>query len=234
MSNNILSNNILYLTWIIIDLSILLTAFYIWGKIGIIAIISSNIVLMNIFVLKGMILFGLPATGGNVLYASIFLSTDILEEYFGEKEARKAVFIGFFISLIFFIATTFILAFKPAEWDIYHPAMKKLFTPAWRIIGASMLAYLISQNLDVTTYGWLKKIAPKHLWLRNNGSTCSSQIVDTIVFCSAAFIGVYNTKILMGIIASTYLLKLIVAIIDTPFIYLSKLLVRKKPSILKI
>ena len=226
-----MSNTILYLLWIIIDLAFLLIAFYFWGKAGIIAIISSNIVLMNIFVLKGMVLFGLPATGGNVLYASIFLATDILEEYFGKKEARKAVFIGFYVSIVFLVATTFILLFKPAEWDLYHQAMKRLFTPAWRIIGASMLAYLISQNLDVTTYGWLRKIAPRHLWLRNNGSTWTSQIVDTIVFCLVAFAGVYSAKILSGIIISTYLLKLLVAIIDTPFIYLSKLLVRLKPSL---
>ena len=229
-----MNNNILYIIWIIIDLSFLLISFYIWGKVGIIAIISSNVVLMNIFVLKGMVLFGLPATGGNVLYASIFLSTDILEEYFGRKEARKAVFIGFFISIIFLIAAAFILAFKPANWDLYHPAMKKLFTPTWRIVGASMLAYLISQNLDVITYGWLRKIAPKHLWLRNNGSTWTSQIVDTIVFCTAAFVGIYSAKIVFGIIISTYFLKLVVAIIDTPFIYLSKLLVRLRPSILDI
>ena len=228
-----MNNSILYLIWVIIDLSLLLIAFYIWGKMGIIAIIASNIVLMNIFVLKGMVLFGLPATGGNVLYASIFLSTDILEEYFGKKEARKAVFIGFFISLMFLIATIFILLFKPAEWDIYHTSMKKLFTPTWRIIGASMLAYLISQNLDVTTYGWLKKIAPNQLWLRNNGSTWTSQIIDTIVFCFVAFVGVYTIKILFGIVLSTYLLKLLVAIIDTPFIYLSKFLVKIKPSIIE-
>ncbi len=228
-----MSNSILYIVWIVVDLSILVLVFYIWGKLGVIAIIASNVIMMNIFVLKGMTLFGLPATGGNVLYASIFLSTDIIEEYYGAKEARKAVFIGFFISILFLIATQFLLAFKPAEWDIYNESMKKIFTPTWRIIAASMLAYLISQNMDVVTYGWLKKLAPKHLWLRNNGSTWSSQIVDTIIFCITAFIGTYSFRVLAGIIISTYLLKITVAAIDTPFIYLTKGLVKLKPSLLE-
>ncbi len=226
-------NNLLYLGWIVLDLAILVLAFYLWGKIGVIAIISSNVVLMNIFVLKGMTLFGMPATGGNVLYASIFLSTDIIEEYYGAKEARKAVFIGFFISIIFLIASRFIILFHPARWDIYDYTIKRIFSPTWRIIGASMLAYLISQNMDVVTYGWLKSIAPNQLWIRNNGSTWSSQMIDTIIFCLAAFTGVYSFKVLTGIIISTYILKVIVAAIDTPFIYLTKVLVKIKPSIIE-
>jgi len=226
-------NNLLYLGWIIIDLGLLVFAFTLWGKYGIIAIIAANAVMMNIFVLKGMVLFGLAATGGNVLYASIFLGTDIIEEYYSAREARRAVFIGFFISLLFLAASQFILLFKPADWDLYHGAMKQLFTPVWRIIAASMLAYLISQNLDVLTYGWLRKIAPSQLWIRNNGSTWSSQIIDTVVFCTAAFAGMYSTKIVIEIIASTYLLKIIVAAIDTPFIYLTKIIVKRKPSLLK-
>jgi uncharacterized integral membrane protein (TIGR00697 family) len=225
-------NNYIYILWIIVDLSLLLAAFTIWGKYGIIAIIASNVVIMNIFVLKGIILFGLDATGGNVLYASIFLGTDIITEFYGPREARKAVFIGFFISVFFLISTRFILLFEPASWDLYHPAMKQLFTPVWRITAASMAAYLLSQNFDVVFYNWLKKKLPGHLWARNNGSTWASQIIDTGVFCTAAFAGVYDIKIIAGIILSTYILKIIVAAIDTPFIYLSRMIVGKKSALI--
>jgi uncharacterized integral membrane protein (TIGR00697 family) len=218
--------------WIIVDLSLLLAAFALWGKYGIIAIIASNVVIMNIFVLKGITLFGLDATGGNVLYASIFLGTDIISEFYGPREARKAVFVGFFISIFFLIATRFILLFEPASWDLYHPSMKQLFTPVWRITAASMAAYILSQNFDVVCYKWLKKKLPGHLWVRNNGSTWASQIIDTGVFCTAAFAGVYELKIITDIILSTYILKIIVAAIDTPFIYLSKAIVRKRPSLI--
>ena len=228
-----MSNNLIYLLWIIVDLALLLLAFTLWGKSGIIAVIASNVVIMNIFVLKGIVLFGLDATGGNVLYASIYLGTDIISEYYGKKEAQKAVLIGFFVSIFFLIASRFILMFKPAPWDLYHGSMSHLFTPVWRIIGASMLAYILSQNLDVLSYIWLKTKYPRHLWLRNNASTWTSQIVDTVVFCSAAFAGVYEPGVLLGIILSTYILKIIVAALDTPFLYLTKLVVRFIPSLIK-
>lgn len=225
-------NTIIYILWIIVDLSLILIAFTLWGRAGIIAVIASNVVIMNIFVLKGIVLFGLDATGGNVLYASIFLGTDILTEYYGVKEARRVVFIGFYISVFFLLATKFILLFTPAEWDLYHQSMKHLFTPVWRIVGASMAAYIVAQNLDVLSYNWLKRKVPSQLWVRNNGSTWTSQLADTVIFCFLAFFGVYEIKVLCGIVLSTYVLKIIVAAIDTPFLYLTKYIVRKRPKII--
>ncbi len=109
--------------------------------------------------------------------------------------------------------------------------MKQLFTPVWRITAASMAAYILSQNFDVVCYEWLKRKLPDHLWVRNNGSTWLSQLIDTGIFCLAAFAGVYEAKIIYGIMLSTCILKIIVAAIDTPFIYLSKVIFRKKPSL---
>ena len=226
-------NTIIYLLWIMVDLILLLSAFAMWGKTGIIAVISATIILMNIFVLKGIRLFGLDATGGNVLYASLFLGTDIIAEYFGAREARKAVFIGFFLSLLFLIASRFILLFEPAPWDRYHDSMNTLFSPVWRIVIASISSYILSQNLDVVTFTWLKRKFPKQLWLRNNASTWSSQIVDTVLFCTVAFAGLYELRIVAGIVLSTYILKIVVAALDTPFMYLTRIVVRLRPSILE-
>ncbi len=226
-------NTIIYLVWILIDLSLLLAAFTLWGRTGIIAVISATIILMNIFVLKGIRLLGLDATGGNVLYASIFLGTDIITEYYGAREARKAVFIGFFLSLLFLIASRFIILFTPAPWDRFHETMDTLFSPVWRIVIASITAYILSQNLDVITFTWLKGKFPNLLWLRNNASTWSSQIVDTALFCTIAFAGLYQMRIVAGLMLSTYLLKIVVAALDTPFIYVTKILVRLRPSILE-
>jgi len=197
-------NNLIYIAWIIIDLFLLLTAFAVWGRTGIVAIIAANVVMMNLFVLKGMVLFGIDATGGNVLYASIFLGTDILSEYYGPKKARHAVLLGFFVSIMFLIASRFILIFEPANWDLYQKPMEQLFTPVWRIIAASMAAYIVSQNLDVMSYELIRRRFPNQLWLRNNGSTWTSQAVDTLIFCTAAFTGVYETKIVLGIMLSTH------------------------------
>lgn len=219
-------NTLIFFVWIVIDLTFLLAAFALWGEHGVTAVIAASVVMMNLFVLKGMRLFGLDATGGNVLYASIFLGTDILTEYHGPKTARRGVMIGFFCSVLFLAATRFILLFRPAEWDLFHPPMAELFTPVWRVTGASMLAYLVSQHLDVFTYSRLKNRLPRLLWLRNNGSTLTSQAVDSLLFCTAAFAGVYSAGVVAGIMLSTYLLKVAVALLDTPFLYLTRVIVR--------
>lgn len=224
-------NSLLFLLWILVDLSLLLGAFSLWGRTGVVGVIAANAVMMNLFVLKGMVLFGLDATGGNVLYAAVFLGTDVVSEYAGPREARRAVFIGFFVSLSFLVASRFILLFEPAPWDRFHGPMEALFSPVWRIVAASMLAYLVSQNLDITTYTRIRKKFPAPLWLRNNGSTLTSQAVDTVIFCSAAFAGVYELPVVMGIMLSTYLLKAAVALIDTPFLYLTRLIVRLRPEL---
>ena len=143
------------------------------------------------------------------------------------------MFIGFFLSLLFLIASRFIILFTPAPWDRFHKTMDTLFSPVWRIVIASITAYILSQNLDVITFTWLKAKFPNLLWLRNNASTWSSQIVDTALFCTIAFAGLYQIRVVAGIMLSTYLLKIVVAALDTPFIYVTKILVRLRASILE-
>lgn len=204
----------------LVSLGFVLLAFRL-GKAYLIGMIVACAILMNIFVVKGMYLFGLAATGGNILYASIFLATDILGEYWGKKAAHKAVMIGFFASVFFLISSQFILNFVPADFDIAQSAFKTIFTLTPRIVIGSMIAYLISQNLDVWFFIKIKeKTGGKHLWLRNNASTWTSQLVDSIIFTVIAFAGVYPH--IFQLILFTYIIKVIVAFLDTPFIYLSR------------
>lgn len=191
------------------------------GKIWVIGMIAAYAILMNIFVTKGMYLFGLAATGGNVLYASIFLGTDLLAEHYGKKTATRAIRIGFLASIFFLIMSQFILWFEPADFDFAQGAFETIFTLTPRIVIGSLIAYLISQHLDVWLFHKIKKKTQgKHLWLRNNGSTWISQAVDSIIFTLIAFLGVFPS--IWQIILFTYIIKIIVAAIDTPFIYLSK------------
>ncbi len=216
-----MSNSTLFILMALTSLSFVLIAFRL-GKVWLISLITANVVMMNIFVVKGMYIFGLAGTGGNVLYASIFLATDILCEHYGKQEAVKAIRIGFFVSLFFLLMSQFILWFKPADYDIAQSAMLTLFTLTPRIVLGSMIAYLISQHLDVYLFQRIKeKTKGKHLWLRNNGSTFISQLIDSVIFTTIAFSGVYPV---IPLIIFTYIIKLIVAVIDTPFIYLSKII----------
>ncbi len=214
-----MSNEILFIIMTLVSLSFVLLAFRL-GRAWLIGLIAVQVVLMNIFVVKGIYLFGLAVTGGNVLYASIFLATDLLCEHWGKKEAVRAVRIGFFVSAFFLVMSQFIIRFIPADYDFAQEAMQTLFTLVPRIVLGSMVAYLISQHLDVWIFNKIKqKTGGKMLWLRNNGSTLISQLVDSAIFTIIAFAGVYP---LWELMLFTYIIKVIVAVLDTPFMYLAK------------
>ncbi|MBI3090152.1 MAG: queuosine precursor transporter [Candidatus Tectomicrobia bacterium] len=212
-------NEILFFALTLIGLGASLIAFRA-GKVWLTALVGVNIVLANIFVTKQIDIFGLQGTGGIVLYAAIFLSTDLLCEHYGEEEARDAVYVGFFCALLFLLTSQVLLLFTPAPRDQAHPAMQVLFGAQPRIIGASLLAYLVSQLHDVWSFGLLRRLTQgRHPWLRNNGSTWVSQAIDTVLFNGLAFAGVFPARVVVQIIISSYILKIIVAIIDTPFFY---------------
>ena len=214
-----MSNELLFIIMSLVSLGFVLLAFRL-GKIYLIGLIAANVILMNIFVTKGIYLFGLATTGGNVLYASIFLATDIMSEHFGRKEAYRAVLIGFFVSVFFLITTQLIIKFVPADYDLTHNSLITIFQLAPRIVAGSMVAYLISQNLDVWLFCKIKVLTKnKRLWMRNNGSTFTSQLVDSTIFTLIAFWGIYPN--LWQLILFTYIIKVVVAVLDTPFIYLS-------------
>ncbi len=217
-----MTNEFLFIFLSLFSLSLVLLAF-LAGRVWLISLIAVNAVLLNIFVTKGIYIFGMATTGGNILYASIFFATDLLGEHYGKKDATKAVMVGFFASLFFLAASQSILMFSPADYDIAHQSLEKIFSFVPRIVFGSMIAYLISQNLDVWLFLKIKYFTKgKYLWLRNNASTMISQLVDSIIFTLIAFLGVYPN--IWQFILFTYIIKIIVSAIDTPFIYLSKIL----------
>ena len=95
-----------------------------------------------------------------------------------------------------------------------------VFQNAWRVIAASMVAYLFAQFIDVRIFHFWKKLTKgKHLWLRNNGSTIASQLVDTTLVVSILFVGVWNSDQILRAIIDGWLFKMLMALIDTPIIY---------------
>ncbi|MFC1655785.1 queuosine precursor transporter [Patescibacteria group bacterium] len=221
-----MSNEVIFIIQILIGLSFTLIAFR-FGFHWLLALIAVQAVLMNIFVLKMMNIFTLEVTGGNVLYASIFLGTDIICEHFGKEKARQAVWIGFFASIFLIVMSQLIILYTPSvldEGNFLHGTLSTIFETTPRIVGTSMVSYLISQHLDISIFNFIKKATKgRFLWLRNNVSTLVSQLIDTIFF---TFVGLYgivaNAENVWQIILFTYLLKVIIALLDTPFIYLSK------------
>ena len=218
-------NELLFIAMVLLYLGCVLLLYKLFGKNGLFAFAIFGTLLGNIAVCKCVDLFGLSTTAGNVLYASTFLVTDILSEKYGKKEATKAVKYSLTIMLLWLLGTQLLLQFTPNANDYIDGSLKVVFGLVPRITIASLIGFVCSQNIDVFLYHfiWAKSGDSKSgLWLRNNGSTLISQAIDTVLFTTLAFWGSYPTDVFMSILITTYLFKAVVALMDTPFIYLAR------------
>lgn len=190
-------------------------------------LILSNIVAVKLMSIGSWIV--IPAAA--VIYVCTYPILDVLTEAYGKDAARKTVQTGF-IAQLFSIGFIWIAIHLPAAPFYEHQeAFETIFSAGFRVTIASLAAYLISQNLDVTIFDKLKrKHCNKKLWVRNNVSTMASQLVDTTIFITIAFAGTMPIGALLGMIASQYVFKFIIAVLDTPIVYLLVSLCRKKDS----
>ncbi len=236
MESELLSNNLLWVGFILLNLGLVTLVYRFFGKTGLYIIIVASIIAANIMVVKTVEIFGLVATLGNILYGSIFFATDILSEVYGKKAARRGVWLGFIGMALMMLWMQVGLKFIPHASDFAQDSLLTIFGLMPRIAAGSIVAYLASQHHDIWAfYFWKNKTKGRFLWLRNNASTMVSQAIDSVIFCSIALWGLFDTNTWVEILLSTYLLKLLVAAIDTPFIYLAKRLsqsvVTKEPDI---
>ncbi len=227
-----MTNELLWVILMLVTFLGIILAYRFFGKTGLFVWMGMAIILANIQVMKTISFFGLVTALGNIIYGSTFLVTDILNENHSKKEAQTAVWMGFFVLLSATIIMQICLGFKPHESDTLSPALEMIFGLLPRITFASLTAYLISQFHDVWAFDfWKKKFKGKHLWIRNNFSTITSQLLDNIIFTWIAFVGffglfgwgqVFEWNIIISIFVVSYIMKFIVAVFDTPFIYWSK------------
>jgi uncharacterized integral membrane protein (TIGR00697 family) len=162
-----------------------------------------------------------------IFYSSIFFATDVLSENFGRAEANKAVRMGFAVSIIVLLMLSLALLYQPSDQPAtrefsrnIHEAFDTIvnFTP--RFVFGSLLAYYISQSFDVWAFHRIKKwTGDRWLWLRNNLSTMSSQVVDTLIYSLVAWWGIVDIVTALKLGAAKYGFKLLIAMIDTFFIY---------------
>ena len=216
-------NELICLGYIVVNYGFILYAYKKWGKIGLMLFIPLSIVVANMQVNKFINLFGINATMGNIAYGGIFLVADILSENYGKKYAKHIVGMGFVTMIFMTIIMNIALKITPTPIDRFQPHLEALFTPLYRLTFASLVAYGFSSFLDVYLYQLIRKFSPSFgsIWLRNNLSTIFSQIVDSVTFTLIAFIGQVDTPTLIEFIISTYALKFIVALCDTPFVYIA-------------
>lgn len=224
-------NELILLCSVVLIFGAVLLAYRLFGNTGLYAMTAVATILSNIEVLILVNAFGMEQTLGNVLFASTFLITDILSENTGKKAANKAVLVGIFASLFFVVLSSSWLLYIPSENDWVMPSIREIFTATPRMVLASMAVYALSQFFDVWLYHKWWNFSEKRcgnrrafLWLRNNGSTLISQLVNTVLFNVAAFAGTegYDAKLILSIIAAGYVIYVVTSLLDTPAVYIAR------------
>lgn len=200
-----------------------------YGVVYPIALVSALVVMANIFANKIVMFGNFTVPAGVIVFSMIFFITDIISEKWGKKEARQAVWAGFFSSLVLIISIYIVVNWTAAPFATEMGEMfAKVLSLTPRITIAGFLAYIISQNHDVWAYHfWKKKTKGKHMWLRNNASTIVSQFIDSIIFITIAFYGIFP---IIPLIIGQWVVKIIIALIDTPFMYVTVWLMDKIKS----
>ena len=222
-------NELLLILTLLLTFSGVLVFYKIFGKTGLHVWTAIATITANIEVLILVEAFGMEQTLGNVLFASNFLVTDILSELHGKEEANKAVNIGIAASIAFIFISQSWFLYTPATNDWASESIYAIFSNTPRLMLASFLVYAICQKFDVWAYHkwWAftqKKFGDRDsfLWLRNNGSTLVSQLLNTVLYTFGAFLGTYELETLFSICLSSYIIFIVTSLADTPFVYLSK------------
>ena len=228
-----ISNEILLILSIFVIYGLVLLWFYIFGEKGLLCFTVFATITANIEVLLVVKAFSLEQTLGNVLFGASFLATDMLSEFYGKKSSKKAVIAGILTSLSFVLLSQSWLLYDVVN-GLDEP-FKMLFSSTPRIVLASLVVYAISQFFDVWIYHkwWdfttkLTGDKRKYLWVRNNGSTLISQLINAFLFNFLAFYGTYDLATVISIFISSYFIFIITSILDTPAIYIARYLYENK------
>ncbi len=209
--------------WIILTLAASALIAYLGEKYGpgiIVGTFAGLIVMAQILANKVVTFLGFTVPAAVIVYGTSFFLTDVLAEFHGKKKAKEAVWSGFLASIVLILAIQIAIAWEPANFWKGQQAFEQTLGMTWRIVLASLTAYVFSQNWDVNLFHYIKKrTGDKHLWLRNLTSTLSSQAIDTVLFITIAYFGQLP---IIPLITGQYVVKLIIAALDTPFIYTIK------------
>ncbi len=215
-------NVTLLLFEVLIIFGLLVLVYKYFGKDGLFMWAGLAPVLANIMTVKNATILGFNSTCGTVLFASVFLCTDIISEHFGENESKKAVYLGVISNIIFIVSSQICIRYIPSDVDVMHDTLKNLFSLNLRVTLSSILCYLISNIGDVIIYNKLKSITNNRLmWIRNNISTILCNCFENFLFIYLAYAGIFDINIIVSIALATCFIETIVAILDTPFLYIA-------------
>jgi uncharacterized integral membrane protein (TIGR00697 family) len=205
--------------------------YMILAAIFIASLVACNLIFQKFFYWNAFNLHLFEISVGILPYPITFLVTDVISEIYGQRRANAVVTAGLVASVFVLGMVTLAKVVPATEWS---PVSSELFSKVFGLtgvsVGASMAAYLLAQYIDIRVFHFWKKLTNgKHLWLRNNASTLTSQLVDTatvmVLLCAA---GIIDWSLFWPLFASGYLFKAIIALLDTPFFYLATWAIRKR------
>lgn len=166
---------------------------------------------------------------GTPMIALTFLCTDIISDVWGKQTAKRTVWLGFGTSVLSVLFVRLTLLVPHPEYWTMSKEYDIILGGQWRLILASLVTYLVSQNLDLYVFHKIKeKTGESKLWLRNNVSTLISQLVETILFSILAFGGNVPAGGWAGLFIGQYLIRIILTLADTPLVYAGVKWVRGK------
>lgn len=203
------------------------------GHVGLYVFIAVAMIGASIQVMKQVqfSVYAHPIPLGTILFSSTYLCTDILAEYYGRDAARRGVMVGFIASLLFAVLMLLTMGYRPLSPDDgIQQHMVAIFMQTPALFCAGMTAYLISQYNDVWIFLAIKRLTRGHmLWLRNNVSTCVSGFIDNCIFSFLAFRifaphPVAWDELWFSYILGTYGLRVAISLLQTPFMYLTRVL----------
>ncbi|MBT3404868.1 queuosine precursor transporter [archaeon] len=167
----------------------------------------------------------LYATSGVLVFSITFLLTDIVNEKFGRKETHKMIFIAFLTQVLVAFVIWISISLDAAPFWSGQSAFNEVLGFAPRIMLASWVAFLISENTDAYLFSWFKRLTSgKHLWMRNAFSSLPSMALDSIIFTTIAFLGVQP---ILPLIFGILIIKWIIGLVNIPFMYINRNLLFK-------
>lgn len=217
-------NELLFILLSLITGSTALIALY-FGAATLTAFVVLQCVLANFFVIKQITIFGLTATCSDAYTIGATIGLNLLQEYYGKKAARTAIWANFFLLFFYSIVSQFQLWYIPNIEDISHSHFVAILSSAPRIIAASFTTFLLTQLLDYRLYGYLKyRFKNRLLLIRNYASVFICQFIDTVLFTFLGLYGIIDHA--WEIITVSYAIKIIAILLATPLVAWSKQIYR--------
>lgn len=201
-----------------------------------VSVFVTTLLVADIIAGKLFVLGGVSIPVGTVAFPITFLLTDVVNEYYGRPGSRLMTWVGVAMLIIGFAIITAARLAPPAD-DTYvsQESFDAVFGLAPRLFGASLIAFLVSQYLDLYTFHFVKKITQsRHLWLRAIGSTALSQVIDTLFVNLGAWIGLRPMDAILETAVWSYIYKLIVAALLTPLCYVAHEIITSRMGILPL